>query len=121
MYLILNSRDIIVEVCKHPCYVRRQTNGIVILSDKEEADAIYSNDTNTFYPLERVGYLNDAYSLAEVETVPSGVVAGYYFYQGGEIFTTEEMLTALNASEDTNNLLLDHEYRLTMLEIMGGE
>lgn len=53
MYLITNSAKRIVEICKHPCYVRRQSNGVVILSDQEHADAIYSNDSDTFRMIPR--------------------------------------------------------------------
>lgn len=120
MYLITNSSKLIVEICNHPCYVRRQSNGVVILSDQEHADAIYSNDSDTFWPIERVGYLCDSHTLVEVESVPNDVVAGYYFYNdnAGEFYTTEENLTKLSSLSDTDSLLLDHEYRLTVLEII---
>lgn len=95
MYLITNSANLIVEICEHPCYVRRQTNGVVILSEKNTADAIYSNDSNTFWPTEKVGYLCDSHTLVEVENVPAEVVAGYYFYHAGEFYTTEANLNAL--------------------------
>lgn len=99
MYLIIDSTKRIAEITKHPCYVRRQANGIVILSDVEHADAIYSNDSNTFYPIEQIGYLCESHTLVEVENVPDTVVAGYYFYHAGEYYTTEENLAALAASE----------------------
>ena len=73
MYLILNSQNLIAEICRHPSYVRRQHNGVVVLSDQDEADAIYSNDSDTFYPIERVGYLCDTHRLEEVETVSGKV------------------------------------------------
>lgn len=95
MYLITNSANLIVEICEHPCYVRRQTNGVVILSEQNTADAIYSNDSNTFWPIEKVGYLCDSHKLVEVESVPSEVATGYYYYHAGEFYTTEENLTAL--------------------------
>lgn len=102
MYLILNSAKLIVEVCRHPCYVVRQDNGVVILSDKEHADAIYSNDSDSFYPLERVGYLCDGHTLEEVESVPESVVAGFYYYHAGEFYTTEANLSALAKADAPN-------------------
>ena len=51
MYLITNSANLIAEICEHPCYVRRQANGVVVLSEQDKADAIYSNDSNTFWKL----------------------------------------------------------------------
>lgn len=95
MYLIINSVNRIVEICKRPSYVRKQANGVVVLSCKDCADAIYSNDSNTFWPTTVNGYLSDRHTLVEVDVVPSGVVAGYYFYHAGEFYTTEDNLTAL--------------------------
>lgn len=95
MYLITNSANLIVEICEHPCYVRRQANGVVVLSEQDKADAIYSNDSNTFWPIEGVGYLCDRHTLVEVENVPAEVVAGFYFYHAGEYYTTKANLTAL--------------------------
>lgn len=95
MFLILTSANLIAEICTHPCYVRRQDNGVVILSDKENADAIYSNDSNKFYQLKSVNYLNETHTLVEVESVPENVVEGYYFYDAGEFSTTEKNLTEL--------------------------
>ena len=84
MYLITNSANLIVEICEHPCYVRKQANGVVVLSEQDKADAIYSNDSNTFWPTQQVGYLCDRHTLVEVESVPAEVVAGFYFYHAGE-------------------------------------
>lgn len=98
MYLIINSAKLIAEICKHPSYVRRQENGVVILSDEAHADAIYSNDSDTFWPIDKVGYLCESHTLVEVESVPSEVAAGYYYYHAGEFYTTEANLTALAES-----------------------
>lgn len=95
MYLILDSFNRIAEICEHPSYVRRQSNGVVVLSDKDHADAIYSNDSNTFWSMIPIGYLCDSHILVEVEAVPSDVIAGYYFYHAGEFYTTENDLSAL--------------------------
>ena len=94
MYLILNSQNMIAEICSHPCYVRRQANGVVILSEPEAADAIYSNDTDSFYPVERMGYLCDTYHMIEVEEVPEHVTAGYY-YHAGQFYTSGNPLDVL--------------------------
>lgn len=99
MFLIINSNNLIAEISHHPCYVRRQSNGVVILCDKENADAIYSNDTDSFYPIEKIGYLCESHSLVEVDSVPENVVGGYYYYHAGEFYTTEENLKALAKSQ----------------------
>lgn len=95
MYLIIDSKNLVAEISQHPCYVRRQSNGVVILSDKQHADAIYSDDSDTFYPLEKMGYLCENYHFIEVDSVPPEVVPGYYYYHAGEFYTTEKNLTAL--------------------------
>lgn len=98
MFLILTSTNLIAEICKRPCYVKRQKNGVVILSEPERADAIYSNDSNRFYQLTSINYLNETHTLVEVDSVPESVVAGYYFYDAGEFYTTEATLSELAKS-----------------------
>ena len=104
MYLITNSANLIVEICEHPCYVRKQANGVVVLSEQEKADAIYSNDSNTFWPIETVGYLCDSHTLVEVESIPQNVVAGYYYYHAGEFYTTEASLAALAKAKEPEKM-----------------
>lgn len=97
MYLIINSEDLIVEIANQACYVRRQPNGVITLSDKDSAEAIYSNDSDKFYPIE-----NDEWGkhyLVVADTVPGSVVAGYYYYHAGEFYTTEKNLSALAKAE----------------------
>lgn len=119
MYLILNSQKLIVEICKHPCYVVRQSNGVVVLSDAEHADAIYSNDTDTFWQTQAVGYLCDSHTMVEVEEVPKEVIAQYYFYHAGAFYTTENKLQALHTRTDADKMVIDHEYRLTIIETLA--
>ena len=53
MYLILNSENKILNISRMARYVYRQPNGIVVLCGAEKAEAIYSDDSNAFYPIER--------------------------------------------------------------------
>lgn len=99
MYLILDSKKRITDICEHPNYVRRQKNGVITLSDKEHADAIYSDHTDAFWPIDKVGYLCEGHTVVEVETVPERVAAGYYYYHAGEFYTTEADLSALAKSK----------------------
>lgn len=95
MYLIINSEYKILDVSNISRYVRRQPNGVVVLCDKDSAEAIYSDDHNTYYPIERVGYVADSHQLVQVDSVPDGVVAGYYYYKDGEFYTSERELEEL--------------------------
>lgn len=67
MYLIVNSEYKIVDISNISRYVRRQPNGIVVLCDRADAEAIYSDDHNKYYPIDRVGYVAEFQS-----TLPAG-------------------------------------------------
>lgn len=95
MYLILNHAGRIVDISEEARYVRRQENGVVIGCGQEDADAIYSANTDTFYPLEPTGYIGDGHTLVTVNAVPAEVEAGYYFYHAGEFYSTEAELQKL--------------------------
>ena len=43
MYLITNSANLIVEICEHPCYVRKQANGVVVLSEQDKCSTVHRN------------------------------------------------------------------------------
>lgn len=92
MYLILDATKRIVAMSNHASFVRRQNNGVVILCPEESADAIYADDSNTFWELEAIG---QGYCMELVEDVPDSVSAGFYFYHAGEFYTTEADLQAL--------------------------
>lgn len=100
MYLIVNSEYKIVDISNISRYVRRQSNGIVVLCDRADAEAIYSDDHNTYYPIGRVGYVVDSHQLVEVDSVPDGVVAGYYYYRNGEFYTSDRELDKLSKSPE---------------------
>ena len=74
MYLITNSEHKIVDISNISRYVRRQPNGIVVLCDRADAEAIYSDDHNKYYPIDRVGYVADSHQLISVENVPENIV-----------------------------------------------
>ena len=95
MYLILNHAGRIVDISEEARHVRRQENGVVIGCEQKDADAIYSANTDAFYPIEPTGYIGDGHVLAAVKKVPPEVVAGYYFYHNGEFYSTEQELEKL--------------------------
>lgn len=102
MYLIVNSEYKIVDISNISRYVRRQPNGIVVLCDRADAEAIYSDDHNTYYPIERVGYVVDSHQLVEVDSVPEGIVAGYYYYRDGEYYTSQRELNELARAQQAD-------------------
>ena len=100
MYLILNSEYKVMDICEVAKYVRRQSNGIVVSCPQDDAEAIYSDDSNTFYPIERTGFVADSHTLVQVDSVPDGVVAGYYYYRNGEFYTSDRELDKLSKSPE---------------------
>ena len=102
MYLIVNSEYKIVDISNISRYVRRQPNGIIVLCDRADAEAIYSDDHNTYYPIERVGYVVDSHQLVEVDSVPEGIVAGYYYYRDGEYYTSQRELNELARAQQAD-------------------
>lgn len=100
MYLILNSEYKVMDICEVAKYVRRQSNGIVVSCPQDDAEAIYSDDSNTFYPIERTGFVAEGHTLVQVDSVPDGVVAGYYYYRNGEFYTSDRELDKLSKSPE---------------------
>lgn len=100
MYLILNSEYKVMDICEVAKYVRRQSNGIVVSCGQDDAEAIYSDDSNAFYPIERTGFVADGHTLVQVDSVPDEVVAGYYYYRNGEFYTSDRELDKLSKSPE---------------------
>lgn len=120
MYLVLNSSNLIVDITSYAHYVRKQRNDVTVVCNQAEADAIYSANTDKFYPLEKTGYISDSYNLAEVFMLPPEVISGYYYFYSGEFYTSAELqakLTQAKALEDMGEIIIDQEYRLTLLEL----
>lgn len=88
MFLILNSSNLIVDISEYANYVRTQNNGITVFCEKEKADAIYSANTDKFYPLEHSGYLGDSFTMVEIDEVSSRIRAGYHYFISGEFYVT---------------------------------
>ena len=105
MYLILNHAERIVDISEEARYVRRQENGLIIGCAKEDADAIYSANADTFFPLEPTGYIGDGHTLVEVKAVPDNVTAGYYFYHSGDFYSTEAELKKLAQVQAESDLV----------------
>lgn len=105
MYLILNHAERIVDISEEARYVKRQENGVVVGCAETDADAIYSANTDCFYPLEPTGYIGDGHTLVEVDAVPAEVEAGYYFYHAGEFYSTEAELQKLAQAKAESDLV----------------
>ena len=91
MYLVLNSNDLIAEICERPIFVRRQTNGVVISCAESEADAIYLPDTDSYYPAKKTADSKNTYRLEEVENIPEGVSVLCWKYSEGEFIELDTL------------------------------
>lgn len=95
MYLILDYKDVISEITNRAVWINHLSTGFDELSTEKEANSIYSEDSNTFYPTKNSDYANNPYRIVEVEEVPSNVEALKYRY-------TSEGFTPLETLRDTD-------------------
>ena len=84
MYLICDYRGTIAEICKQAVWIKHQKNGVDISCEEKDANAIYSNDTDSFYPAGRTCTAANRYHIVTVDVVPDDVVALEYKYINGE-------------------------------------
>ncbi len=82
---------------------------------KEEADAIAERTGGTVSPLETSEY--DWLDGIEVDDVPDTFSEAVKIYEMGQA-AYEEFLNTPTPEEDSMAMMVDHEYRLTILEVM---
>lgn len=82
MYLICDYKGIIAEVCEKPAWIKRQSNGVDVLCPESEATALYSNDTDSYYPAGKAAVSGIPYHLVEVDSVPTGAGKGWKYENG---------------------------------------
>ena len=89
MFLICDYRGTIAEICKRAVWIKHQKNGVDISCDEKDANAVYSNDSDSFYPAGRPCTAANKYHIVSVDVVPDGVVALEYKYINGEFVKME--------------------------------
>ena len=82
---------------------------------KEEAEAIAERTGGTVSPLETSEY--DWLDGIEVDDVPDTFSEAVKIYEMGQA-AYEEFLKTPTPEEDNMAMMVDHEYRLTILEVM---
>ena len=97
MYLILNPQKLLLDMSEHIQYIRSQSNGVVVGCGKGEAEAVYLPNTDTSYALTAPGFAT-GHTVEEVDAVPNEVATGRYYYNG-EFYTTPEMQSAHEKSQ----------------------
>ena len=83
MYILLNRANKVVDILPEARYTKLLSErGIVIACEETEGTGIIGSDCNTHYTLIRTDTQNspDAVNVYELESIPSEVIAGYYYY-----------------------------------------
>lgn len=83
MYILLNRANKVVDILPEARYTKLLSErGIVIACEETEGTGIIGSDCNTHYTLIRTDTQNspDAVNIYELESIPSEVIAGYYYY-----------------------------------------
>lgn len=83
MYILLNRVNKVVDILPEARYTKLLSErGIVIACEETEGTGIIGSDCNTHYTLIRTDTQNslDAVNVYELESIPSEVIAGYYYY-----------------------------------------
>lgn len=106
MYIITNQNNKIVDISTLTQYVKRLNNGTVIYCPEEESNHIYSNGSNSFFLRKSEEMGVDCHELHEVEEIPVGVVADYYYFNknDGSFYSTEEDLSKLYQKQLSDSL-----------------
>ena len=92
MYLVLDYKNVITVIANRAIYVKRLKNGWIDFATENDADSIYVEDTDSFYPAKLSQNSCNPYRIVEVEEVPEGVEALKYRYTS-EGFEKLETLT----------------------------
>lgn len=79
-YLVLDYKDIITEIAVRAIYIKKLKNGHVDFATENDADSVYVEDTDSYYPARYTSDSCNTYQIVEVEEVPEGVEALKYRY-----------------------------------------
>lgn len=105
MYLILNKSSAVINVNDRIIYAKTQANGATVATEAADATAVYTDNNDTFYPLQEYYLGAEVYHVAEVDTTPEDINSRPYTYAGGEFVPLpepepvpahEELLEAIN-------------------------
>lgn len=80
MYLVLDYKNVITAIANRAIFVKRLKNGWIDFATEEDADSIYVEDTDSYYPAKLSPNACNTYRIVEVEEVPSNVEALKYLY-----------------------------------------
>lgn len=85
MYVICDNRNIVRHYSEDIRYIKTQTNGVTVGCPPAQAEAIYCNATDTYWPIKETYVGQPTYTLYDVETVPEGAEVDITRYNVGAL------------------------------------
>lgn len=83
MYVICDRWNIVRHYSEDIRYIKTQTNGVTVGCPPAQAEAIYCNATDTYWPIKETYVGQPTYTLYDVETVPEGAEVDITRYNNG--------------------------------------
>lgn len=99
MYLVLDYKDVVTEIATRAIYIKRLKNGYVDFATENDADSVYVEDTDSYYPAKLYPGSCNVYHIVELNEVPEDVKPLRYRYTG-EGFEPLESLTSSGMSPE---------------------
>lgn len=94
MYIFLNRNNVSVDTVSQVRYVKQQYNpDLIIGCDKAEGEAVIGSDCNSFYPLMSKSTADNAVTIVEIDSLPTGYRNNMFSFDGEKlvpIHTLEE-------------------------------
>ena len=100
MFLILDYKNVITEICNRAIYIKRLKNGFDDFATEADADSVYSDDTDSYYPAAKNPSSCNPYRIVEVEEVPENVEPLKFRYSVENGFVPLETLTTTDLSPE---------------------
>lgn len=93
MYLVLDYKNIVTAIANRAIYIKRLKNGFVDFATENDADSVYVEDTDSYYPAKLAPNSCNTYRIVEVDEIPANVEPLKYAYDSANGFTKLETLT----------------------------
>ena len=97
MYVICDRWNIVRHYSEDIRHIKTQTNGVTVGCPPAQAEAIYCNATDTYWPIKETYVGQPTYTLYDVETVPEGAEVDITRYNVGELEIDEELKTQIES------------------------
>lgn len=103
MYVICDRWNIVRHYSEDIRYIKTQTNGVTVGCPPAQAEAIYCNATDTYWPIKETYAGQPTYILYDVETVPEGVEVDITRYNLGELEIDPDLKAEADAKAEAES------------------